>query len=824
MESYKYEPLQPGEIRLLQLDAIQNPQKPLSGSIIHHRLTNPKYRQTESGQGYLEHSLPYDAVSYHWGSDTRTPFKVIVRSGEGQEFFITITSTLHTILRRLALPDKPRTIWADAICINQISSNANTEKGEQIQLMPDVYRIASCVQVYLGDEADNAPAALELLSSIADYSEHLDDSTHSQGEIGLELALQSGFVLPPANDKRWAALRAFFRRPWFRRVWIIQEFVYATDVCVICGDIEIDWHRLWLASKAYISNRQLIYHGYSKDLFGNRTLNEYREAHEGARSLHLVTDLRMRAWGYMSGPYMVFNIDTGEPSDPSKLSIRKDMNAVKGFEMFTRNRWLSDRANGHPFPFEKQSLLDLLHRTGNFRATKPIDRIYGLLGLAEDAAGFKPIYSIEQTPAVVSTQFAAAFINNGHLAIILSTAGIASNTFSAQDRPSWVPDWTSIKYSQDQSPGLTRFALINDKAAKRYNAEKQKEEEAAHASGSTQSVPSPFSGSPSLVSSGCEIETRVEESKQGESTTVKNEPPPNLYNAAGNTTVIFGGDARQGLLCVRAVPVSRVKVVLPGKLLLPLSLYESMVTKLGSVYVTGEPMLEAFWRTLIANRTMLGEPAPPEFAVQYENMKRHDNFLFYKAGILSIMGCFVTLPAAVTAIRCLPILGQIAILTVLVGMQYIAVKPTLVFILLLPIFRRMYIFLLAPILLILAYYLCAHIYPVATLDVLAYMGVTTAGSTTGLPSDCAAYASSIGLVANKHALCFTEHRLMGLVPLLTQSDDIVVIVHGCDVPFVIRPTERKGYYRLVGEAYVHGVMNGEMMFDIANNSVDITLI
>lgn len=89
MQSYEYDPLQPGEIRLLQLDAIRNPQQPLPGSIIHHQ---------------LEHCLPYDAISYHWGSDTRTPFKIIVHGGNGQEFFITISSTLHTILRRLALP------------------------------------------------------------------------------------------------------------------------------------------------------------------------------------------------------------------------------------------------------------------------------------------------------------------------------------------------------------------------------------------------------------------------------------------------------------------------------------------------------------------------------------------------------------------------------------------------------------------------------------------------------------------------------------------------------------------------------------------------
>ncbi|KAG8411593.1 hypothetical protein J3458_015654 [Metarhizium acridum] len=827
MRDYQYEALQPGEIRLLRLDATQNSQRLLSGKIIHHRLTNPKYQLSEAGDGYLEHSLSYDAISYHWGGDTRTPFQVVIRGDNGEEAAIKITSTLHTILRRLALPNEARVLWADAICINQITSESNTEKGEQIQLMPDIYRIAACVQVYLGDEADNVPAALELLSSIADYSEHLDDSVHPHGEIGVGLAKQSGFVLPPVEDKSWPALRAFFRRPWFRRVWIIQEFVYATDVCVICGDLQIDWHKLWLASKAYISNRQLMFHGYSKDLFTTRRLDDYREAHEGARSLHLVTDLRMRAQGYMSGPYMVFNLDKGVPSDPSGLSIRKDLSSIKGFEKFTRNKWLSDRAAGQTFPFQRHSLLDLLHRTSNFRATQPIDRLYALLGLAEDAAGYKPIYSAEQSLAIVSTQFAATFINNGHLPLILSTAGITSNNIYPRDWPSWVPNWTSVRYSQDSDPGFTRFALISNEETTHDRSQEDKEGLAppstAVASSNAQNTATVSRGTQGTIANANDTRER-----QGSSTNTNTETlnnlPRKLYNAAGGTSVIFGGDVKQGLLHVRATPVSHVKVVLPGKLLLPVSMYESMVLRLGNVYDTGEPMIEAFWRTMVANRTMLGEPAPPEFALQYENMKKHDQVLFSKAVVLLLVGCLMAIPLMVIGIRYLPVIAQVVVLSGLAWMQYIAVEPAVVFMVLLPIFRWIHVLLLVPVLLALAYYICTHAYPVATLDLLVHMGVATAGSTTGLPEDCAAYASSISLVANKHSLCFTEDRLIGLMPLSTQESDVVVIIHGCDVPFVIRPTEREAHYCLVGECYVHGVMNGEMMFDVAKKSVDIILI
>ncbi|KAK2592082.1 hypothetical protein QQS21_010218 [Conoideocrella luteorostrata] len=220
-------------------------------------------------------------------------------------------------------------IWADAICINQITSSTNAEKGEQIQLTPDIYRIVACVQVYLGDDSDDVPGALELLYSIADYSEHLDDSQHAEGEIGMVLAMQSGSALPLASDRRWEALRAFFRRPWFHRVWVIQEFVYAADDHVLCGDVEV---------------------GYGNNLPGFARVSGHREAYEGARPLFLITDPRLRAMGYMSGPYMVYNIGEDEPSNVSGLSIRKDLNAIKNFEAVIRPAWFMDRAEGKAFP------------------------------------------------------------------------------------------------------------------------------------------------------------------------------------------------------------------------------------------------------------------------------------------------------------------------------------------------------------------------------------------------------------------------------------------------------------------------------------------
>ncbi|KAG6118132.1 hypothetical protein E4U14_007178 [Claviceps sp. LM454 group G7] len=836
MLPYQYRPLQKGEIRLLRLDATNGSEQLLSGSIIHHKLVNPIYRHPkDTAAAFLEHPLPYEALSYHWGGDNRALCEVLIHDDDGNKSVLKITTTLHSILCRLVSKDQQLVIWADAICINQINSSTNLEKGEQIQLMPDIYRTAARVQIYLGDESVDLPAALQLLSTIADYSEHLDDFAHAEGEIGLDLALQNGFILPPPDDERWPALRAFFCRPWFRRVWVIQEFVYATEVRVICGDLEIDWHRLWLASKAYVSNRNLIYQGYGMDMlsvFSSR-VNVHREALEGAIALHRITDLRLRAMGYMSSPYMVYNIGDGEPANMTGLSIRKNLDAIKGFEKFARNSLLSDRSQGKTFPYGRSPLLDLLHNTSNFQATKPIDRLYALLGLADDADGYKPIYSAEETTAVVSTRFAAAFIENGHLQRVLASAGIRSNTSSPGEAPSWVPDWTKVQYAQDKLIGFTLISAIGD-ALEQRNTQRREQRAATEKNDAPESGDASLSAGPPNAGSNyapaeqdppaAQKEDLAAQEVKAEPSKATTEAAPKLYNASANTVSVFSGNVFRGQLTIRATLLGQITLVLPGKLMLPCLQYENMILKMGTQYVTGEPMVEALWRTLIGNRTMHGDLAPPEFATQYEAMKAYDQILIMKAFILICIAIFAAIPIVVLAIRLLPVLAHVGIVTALFWMQYLYLKPALGFLVLLPVFRWLYIWVLVPTLLALLWFLLTRWYAMEMLESFAKMGCSTALTTSTLPADCAAYASSLAITVNRHALCVTREHLMGLVPLLAKQGDLIVVMHGCDVPYVIRHTQEQGYYQLVGEAYVHGVMNGEAMEQGVESYSDIVLL
>ena len=83
----------------------------------------------------------YDALSYAWGESGLTELLLV----DNQEF--KISKNLHTILLHLRYPDRIRTLWIDAICINQ---QDGIEKGQQVALMGQIYQQAHTVLCWLG--------------------------------------------------------------------------------------------------------------------------------------------------------------------------------------------------------------------------------------------------------------------------------------------------------------------------------------------------------------------------------------------------------------------------------------------------------------------------------------------------------------------------------------------------------------------------------------------------------------------------------------------------------------------------------------------------
>jgi hypothetical protein len=63
----------------------------------------------------------------------------------------------------------------------------------------------------------------------------------------------------------------------------------------------------------------------------------------------------------------------------------------------------------------------------------------------------------------------------------------------------------------------------------------------------------------------------------------------------------------------------------------------------------------------------------------------------------------------------------------------------------------------------------------------------------------------------------TEKGYMGWCPENCIPGDFVTVLEGGPVPIILRPTAGDEQYVVVGDAYIHGIMDGEA-FDICTNS------
>ncbi|PYI08431.1 hypothetical protein BO78DRAFT_76396 [Aspergillus sclerotiicarbonarius CBS 121057] len=201
---YKFRRLaSPTHIRLLRLSS-QKGDTLLHGTISHIS---------------LDAKPCFTALSYTWGPALK-PY--CIRTAEGD---VPITASLYYALTRIQRTEGSIDIWADGISINQSDA---TEKSQQIRLLPTIYRQATQVFGWVGDEANNSGTAMKALRDI----------------------VVSPSVISRLGKNVWGAIIEFFARPWFVRSWIIQEVILARDLHVVCGSEKLPWEKLYSAVQA----------------------------------------------------------------------------------------------------------------------------------------------------------------------------------------------------------------------------------------------------------------------------------------------------------------------------------------------------------------------------------------------------------------------------------------------------------------------------------------------------------------------------------------------------------------------------------------------
>lgn len=250
--SYRYDPLEQSEIRLVMLHPAR------SWSI-----------KCDISHFPLDQAPAYTAISYAWG-DVGDERKI-----ELQGVAVPITVSLHGALEALReRGGRPVWIWADALCIDQQNRD---EKNQQLRLMTDIYKRAQSVAIWLGPERDNSMLATEFLKQVAERAnnpEHIKSIFSSQDR-------RQGFE----------AVISLFERDYWDRLWVVQEVFNAESITVYCGTTKLDWsiyreasHLFW----DYKSDLESVFpggpnsghHGSHKQLTCSQVL-----AYEGPGSL-----------------------------------------------------------------------------------------------------------------------------------------------------------------------------------------------------------------------------------------------------------------------------------------------------------------------------------------------------------------------------------------------------------------------------------------------------------------------------------------------------------------------------------------------------------
>ncbi|EFQ34936.1 heterokaryon incompatibility protein [Colletotrichum graminicola] len=220
---YRYEPLPPNSIRLLEIYPSKLKYEPLQCRLM------PIGLQDSSGK--------YEALSYVWGDPDQLKEWIFI-DGHFKEVY----RTLASILINLRSTKSARTLWVDAICIDQSSIE---ERNRQIPFMGSTYRGATRTVAWLGPAEVRTPETFTILQELSAEAQsppfvQYYSAISSQNRIG-NLPLLPGFEskalpLPRSTvQEKWGGdigIWEVLACPWWFRAWTVQELLLSQNLAI----------------------------------------------------------------------------------------------------------------------------------------------------------------------------------------------------------------------------------------------------------------------------------------------------------------------------------------------------------------------------------------------------------------------------------------------------------------------------------------------------------------------------------------------------------------------------------------------------------------
>lgn len=189
----------------------------------------------------IKSAPPYNAISYTWG-DPGCNTTVIINGEQ-----MVVRTNCDQALRQAFSYDEAQYVWIDAICINQ---NDVSEKNVQVAMMGGIFGSAQQVLACVGEHADDSDYMFQTFKESQELYEYVWKGLQLSRDLTLRrdrnYAMTKGHL-----DKvgwqvcRWIlrysfvtllrAYQTFFRRSYFRRLWIVQELFMAKETRICCG-------------------------------------------------------------------------------------------------------------------------------------------------------------------------------------------------------------------------------------------------------------------------------------------------------------------------------------------------------------------------------------------------------------------------------------------------------------------------------------------------------------------------------------------------------------------------------------------------------------
>lgn len=167
--------------------------------------------EVESRNFSLDELPPYVAISHHWGQESAS--KAMRCNGN----LLMVRPSLVECILDVSIFTQLEWFWLDAICINQ---NDEKEKAIQVSLLWKLFGDAESVLVYLGEADGYAKIAAAAFRQCAESR------------------------LTEIPDAKLRAITTIWQKPWFSRLWTMQEAVLARNILFVCGTYTISFNHL----------------------------------------------------------------------------------------------------------------------------------------------------------------------------------------------------------------------------------------------------------------------------------------------------------------------------------------------------------------------------------------------------------------------------------------------------------------------------------------------------------------------------------------------------------------------------------------------------